>query len=597
MNQSKQQSYKIKQTEKKSDRFNRLDLALLLAWFTIGMVLRFTNLSAKPASSIEIATLGFSLGHSFTQIPLDQLISEATLLTPLQLDATINSADVIQRLFTESTHPPLYFWLTHWWIKLFTADGELVSLGIGRSLSAIFGGLAIPAIFGLSWLTFCPSEPNQVNKNHQQHRLISHLAAGLMAFSPYGIYLAQEARHYTLSILWIIASLSCMIVAIKQIYHHRSIPWWISPLWIIINSLGIATHYFFALALVAEGLVIVGFGFWQHQTAKKFNWHDWLPIIMAGLGSLAGSLVWLPIASNISSNELTDWIATGYDLDEIWQPIPRLFAWMITMVILLPFEGVPTAIAIASGIIALLALIWAIPALIQGYKLLLTHNSPFQSFALALLTAYGIAAIFIYLLLVYGYGRDISLAARYHFIYFPGGILILAAILAKLWSTSSLTKLINHQYRWLYGAGKRVVIIVLLMSFFGSLTVINNFGYQKSRQANRLVKHIQARANVPIIVVTTYETLSELRELIAFAFAWEQNSSLTTKPAQFLLLERNENHDAKLNAILAMQSKPLELWGVNLRDNEAALNQINCLKDHEAKLPNSGYKNRVYYCK
>ena len=597
MNQSKQQSYKIKQTEKKSDRFNRLDLALLLAWFTIGMVLRFTNLSAKPASSIEIATLGFSLGHSFTQIPLDQLISEATLLTPLQLDATINSADVIQRLFTESTHPPLYFWLTHWWIKLFTADGELVSLGIGRSLSAIFGGLAIPAIFGLSWLTFCPSEPNQVNKNHQQHRLISHLAAGLMAFSPYGIYLAQEARHYTLSILWIIASLSCMIVAIKQIYHHRSIPWWISPLWIIINSLGIATHYFFALALVVEGLVIVGFGFWQHQTAKKFNWHDWLPIIMAGLGSLAGSLVWLPIASNISSNELTDWIATGYDLDEIWQPIPRLFAWMITMVILLPFEGVPTAIAIASGIIALLALIWAIPALIQGYKLLLTHNSPFQSFALALLTAYGIAAIFIYLLLVYGYGRDISLAARYHFIYFPGGILILAAILAKLWSTSSLTKLINHQYRWLYGAGKRVVIIVLLMSFFGSLTVINNFGYQKSRQANRLVKHIQARANVPIIVVTTYETLSELRELIAFAFAWEQNSSLTTKPAQFLLLERNENHDAKLNAILAMQSKPLELWGVNLRDNEAALNQINCLKDHEAKLPNSGYKNRVYYCK
>mgnify|MGYP001791864604 FL=1 len=225
----------------KSDRFSYLDLWLLLVWFTIGMVLRFTNLGDKPASSIEIATLGFGLGNGFSQIPLDKLISGETLLSPLKLDPTINSVDVLHRLFAESTHPPLYFWLTHWWIRLFTHSGELVSLEVGRSLSAIFGGLSIPAIFGLSWLTF-----NDIGAS--KHRLTAHLTAILMAFSPYGIYLAQEARHYTLSILWIIASVSCLILAIKCLYRHCKIPWWIVPVWIVINILGIATHYFFSLA-------------------------------------------------------------------------------------------------------------------------------------------------------------------------------------------------------------------------------------------------------------------------------------------------------------------------------------------------------------
>ncbi len=569
------------------------------------MMLRFYHLEDKPASSIEIATLGFSLGHGFSQIPLDRIILASTLLSPLKLDLTINSADVINRLFAESTHPPLYFWLTHWWIGLFTNDGELVSLKVGRSLSAIFGGLAIPAIFGLSWLTFCSLGKYPIAKLN--HRLTAHIAAIMMAFSPYGIYLAQEARHYTLSILWIIASISCLIVAIKHLYHYCKIPWWISPIWIVVNSLGIATHYFFSLALILEGFVIVGFWFWQRTYGEdKLSFNYWLPIIIAGLGTLAGCLVWLPVASNISSNELTDWIETGYDLDEIWQPIPRMLAWSITMVMLLPIEGVPIAIAICSGIIILLSLVWSIPALIRSYKSL--NNQ----FAIVLLTGYGFGAIILYLALIYGYGKDVSLAARYHFVYFPVAILILAAILAQLWHLKESTN--NHRFtalkrrclpvtafrgqkKWFDGSGKKVVAVILLMSFLGSLTVVNDFGYKKSRHSNRLAEHIYTSTTVPVIVATTYETLSELRELIALALALETNprSSKENEP-QFVLVQRNEQHDANLNAVLLSQSKPLDLWGVNLRANESNLNQINCIKDDEARLSDAGYKNRVYHC-
>jgi len=78
----------------------------------LGAILRFTNLDMKPASSIEIATIGYSLGHGFSAIPLDQLLSMETLLAPLKFEQTIGYGEVFTRLQLESTHPPLYFWLT-----------------------------------------------------------------------------------------------------------------------------------------------------------------------------------------------------------------------------------------------------------------------------------------------------------------------------------------------------------------------------------------------------------------------------------------------------------------------------------------------------
>lgn len=575
--------------QKSKNCFSHTDLWLLVGWFVLGITLRFSNLGIKPASSIEIATLGFSLGNGFSEIPLDQLVSGTTLLSPLRLDAAISSADVVHRLFTESTHPPLYFWITHWWIKLFTPNGELVSLHVGRSLSAVFGGLSIPAVFGLSWLTFKDSKTSK-------HRLIAHLAAILMALSPYGIYLAQEARHYTLSILWIIASLSCLIAAIKHLYQAKKIPWWIILIWVVVNSLGIATHYFFSLAIATEGLIVVGFGFWQHRNKEyKLSFNHWLPIVVAGLGTLVGCLVWLPVASNISSNELTDWIATDYDLDGIWQPVPRMLVWLITMAVLLPVEGVPLAIAIVSVIIILLGLIWLIPSLTKGYKSLLNSS---QSFPTILLSGYGVGSIFLYLLLIYGYGKDVSLAARYHFPYFPVAILLLAAIFAQLWQTTSTMKLSRSWHKWFFVGGKQTVAILLTVSLLSSITTVNDFGYRKSRQANRLAAHIQASDNIPVIIGSTYETLSELRELIALALAFEtgSRSGKILKP-QFVLVQRNDFHDSNLRTILLSQPKPLDLWGVNLRANEPDLNQINCIKDDDARLSDAGYKNRVYHCR
>lgn len=573
-----------------------LQLLLLVGWLVLGLGLRFGNLAAKPASSIEIATIGFSLGHGFSHIPLNQVIDASTLLSPLRLDSTINPGDVLQRLITESTHPPLYFWLTFWWTKLFAEDGALVSLTIGRSLSAILGGLAIPAIFGLSWVTF-------------RSKLIAHLAAALMAVSPYGIYLAQEARHYTLTILWIIASLTCLILATQCIQRRISLPAWLGCIWIVVNSLGIATHYFFALALGAEALTIIGFWWWdfKRKEGTQFSFSYWRIIGVVGLGTLVGCLVWLPVARGISSNELTNWIQTNYDLEHIWQPIPRLMAWLITMVMLLPIEGTSTLIVVISALVVLLLLIWLIPALIRGVQLSL-HSELEQKLRLPLkiLLGYFLGAMIIFLMVIYGLGKDVSLAARYHFVYFPVVLVLVAVALANIWQMSQPTALTKTKHHWFYAEGKKVAIVMLLMGLIGSLTVINNYGFQKSRHSNKLAKHIQASLTVPTIVATTYETSSQLRELIALALSFKRVNSQTKSFSpkenmpQFLLVQQTppleDTSWAPLLEIVRSQPKPFDLWGINLKVDSEDLSQLNCLKDSSLKLSNSGYKNRLYHC-
>ena len=174
------------------------DWVLLGLWMIVGGFLRFTNLSAKPPWTDEFATMVFSLGNDFRSVPLNQVISLDTLLQPLRVNGDAGISNVVSLLLQEDNHPPLYFVLVHLWVKLFQNVGEYVDVGVMRSLPAFLGILSIPGVYFLGKIAF-------------RSRLVGQISASLMAVSPFGIFLAQEARHYTLSILFVIASLLCLI--------------------------------------------------------------------------------------------------------------------------------------------------------------------------------------------------------------------------------------------------------------------------------------------------------------------------------------------------------------------------------------------------
>lgn len=562
----------------------RGDILLLLFWIILGLILRFTNLAEKSPSSTEISTLGFSLGNGFLGVPLNQLISLDTLLSPLQFTQNTNTGDVIDRLMSESNHPPLYFILTHFWLQLLSQPGDIVSLEMGRSLSAILGTMAIPAIFCLSLLAF-------------QSRHVSHISAALMTVSPYAIYLSQEARHYTLTILWLIASLACLVLAAKSIYQQKLLPAWVGCSWVIVNGLGMATHYFFSLALCAEGLVIAGLWLRDCYLGQKkylsknnpFNFAlrgSWWRIYGIAIGTAIACLVWLPVLLHIPNTDLAQWngeLETSYELGEIWQPLPRFLAWWITMVFLLPVEGVNTVIIIISALVILAVLLWVIPGIIRGFRYQIQTES--SCLSLQVLGGFVISAIFIFLVIIYGLGKDLSLAARYHFVYFPALITVLGVTLAPVWNQN------------IKPFGKKIVIVVLLLGFLGSLTVIYNYGYQKSRRSDLLVNDIQTYSEKPAVIAMTYNTHAELRALIGLGVEFQRQASTVTQNTQFLLIQDNTNYPQiktltnQLNSI----QQPLDLWAVNLKIDREQIEALNCLRD-EDKPKINGYRVRLYHC-
>ncbi|WRH67723.1 MAG: glycosyltransferase family 39 protein [Planktothrix sp. GU0601_MAG3] len=553
---------------------------LLLFWVGLGILFRFMGLGNKSASSIEISTLVFSLGHGLKTIPLDQIISADILLSPLRFKTASQPLDVIYHLFSESNHPPLYFLLNHFWMNLFSKEGELVSLTVARSLSSILGILSIPAIFSLSYFAF-------------RSLIFAQITAALIAISPYGIYLSQEARHYTITILFIIASLGYLVKAIRSLEGEKYLSIIQVMGWIIVNGLGIASHYFFIVLLGAEGLVVAGF--WLKDWRNKLGLFRtaWLRIYAVIFGTLISGLVWIPILQSIPNDQLTDWIETQFKGLGFIEPLFRLFAWLITQILLLPIEGTPIIITAISALILLTVFVWITPGIIQGIRLNLQSSETqletqiFGGILISILT--------LFLIIIYGLQKDVSLAARYQFVYFPVFILILGSGLGVIWKQP---KTLN--YSWvslppiLQANGKKIVIVTLIMGCLGALTVGGNYGFQKSQGSDRLASYIINEAQTPVVIAMTQRTHAETRSLMGLGLEFKRQKAKNLP--EFMLVKKTDNPSPALANSLTKIKRPFELWTVNLKDN-TDFSQFRCQQDPRPQPKFNGYRYRRYYCR
>ncbi len=531
-------------------------------WLLVGIGLRLTQLTSKPPWTDEFSTLVFSLGNSFRPVPLDQAIALDVLLQPLQPNPAAGITEVIQHLLTESNHPPLYFILAHWWMQLWLPDSVgLVSLWAARSLSALLGAASIPAIYGLSWLAF-------------RSRLVSQLAAAMMAVSPYNIFLAQEARHYTLAILWVIASLSCLVIATRYIQHRTPLPVWVVVSWVGVNILGISTHYFFSFALCAEAVVLLALR-WHRREGKS----PWWQIYVVAAGTIMGGLVWLPVfLQNSYGGELTEWIQSGDRTGLAWlNPIFQAVAAWLTMLSLLPVEASALPLVIASGSVMMLFFLWALPILSSGFKTQL--KQPVTRLMVQVFAGVVCSVITLFFFFTYTLGIDLTRGARYNFVYFPAVIVLLGASLAVCWNTPS---------------GKTSVTLIWLMGLVSGLTVVCNLGYQKYYRPDLLVQLIQNESQSPILIATTHKTHVQTGEMMGIA----REFRLSTLPAtpQFLLAHQDQDPNtstAALQKTLNQLSQPLDLWLVNFHA-PAQLN--NCVADPQSLPPVDGYNYQLYKC-
>ena len=608
---------------------------LLLVWITIGAALRFFELTGKPPWTDEFATLVFSLGNSFKTVPLDQAISLDTLLAPLRPNPSAGASAVIHHLITEDHHPPLYFVLAHWWMQLFPASGGYVSLWAARSLPALFGVASIPAAYALGLLAF-------------RSRLVGQLAAAMMAVSPFGIFLVQEARHYALGILWVIASLCCLVVAVQYLNRQKPLPIRIALCWVVVNSLGIATHYFFSLTLCAEAIALIGFWILGSPLAEGLRKlfpiapypqrgphhpHSSLPLIPRGdptiptthcswwriyavaAGTFIGCLVWIPVWQASYDSQMTQWIMTSDRtiLTEI-NPIFQAIAAWITMLCLLPVEAPSLVVVMASGAVMLVFLIYALPILVRGFKALLEQSE--TRLITGVLGGFVIGAIALFFAITYFLGTDLTRGARYNFVYFPAVPVLLAAALSISWNATNArnTKLnadflasLRENTKRFKTTGTLAVMLVWLMGLLSGITVVSNLGYQKYYRPDLLLPVIQQASSMPVLIATTHNTLVQTGEMMGLAWEFKRATQLQKSLVnpKFLLAHQAEAQcqgtacpaATTLQRALAQLPRPLDLWLVNFKA-PIQPEPPNCFAEDTSQYQTSvnGYSSRLYHC-
>jgi uncharacterized membrane protein len=163
--------------------------------------------------------------------------------------------DTLAALSGSPEHAPLYFLMARSWLQVF---GH--SIATIRSLSAIFGILALPAMYWLAWELF-------------QSQRVSWAATLLLAVSPFHVLYAQEARQYSLWTVTILVSSALLLRALRQNTRLNWIGYALSV------AVGLYTHTFTALILVGHGIYV---GFIQRFALKR---------MAAYLGATIGGIV------------------------------------------------------------------------------------------------------------------------------------------------------------------------------------------------------------------------------------------------------------------------------------------------------------------
>lgn len=518
----------------------------LLGAIAIGAGLRFWHLDAKPLWLDEVITAIFSLGLTYDDVPLETLFSHTVLEQIFTLQPTTTCPEILHTVSTQSVHPPLFFCLMHRWLQMVAPLGQSWIWEL-RALPAIFGVTAIAALYLLNRRAFSPKA--------------GLAGAGLIAVSPFAVYLSQEARHYTLPMLLIILALVCLVEMQRDIEQTRPFRPLIWLGWIAINGINFYVHYFSLIAFTAQAATLLGVSLWRRRTVPRFYWGA---IALAVTGVLLSYLPWLPtLLSHINRPE-TEWIASARTswLEQL-APLVQLAAAWVMMVVLLPVEQQPIWVIIPSALLMLVFVVWLVRISLQGFRQLWRQTET-RSGALTL-TSFTVCVVVQYLGIVYILGKDITTVPRYNFTYYPAICALLGASLVNL-PHSIATISPESAKRW--WTAWRFPGSVALVSLISCLFLGLGLTFHKPYYPDRIAHNFLQETDKPVMVVSSYDTYLEVA--LGLSFDLEVHQQLLANPAHnpniyFGFWSRRPDYNRfwqQLSQTAPPISLPLNLWVV-----------------------------------
>ncbi|MEM9948291.1 MAG: hypothetical protein AAF810_19825 [Cyanobacteria bacterium P01_D01_bin.36] len=576
----------------------------LAGLFVIALLVRLMLLTSKSAWMDETSTMIFSLGNYSRLIPTNRIISLAEMVRPLQLTSGATAQDAALNLLAENNHPPAYFVIAHWWMMLFhrltgqSADGTDISLWGARALPALFGALAVPATYLLALFSLRDSR----NRNdatdiapgaaEQQARLGGLLCAALMSVSPFSVFLSQEARHYTLAILTIIGSLCFFVLALKAVWYRRLLPWMAVLGWVVVNTFGIAVHYFSALACLSQGLVLLIL-LVSRSRQEKSVWRSgpWVRIYVAAVGTLAGALIWLPTLLTFYGSPQTTYIASTTRNLKFWiDPIVQsIVGWLYGIIapVTSGFGWINmTAIVLSCVLLLLFYLPWLVANLIPAAKF--QWQKSYIRPGLVAIGGFFLMANLVYFLICYVVGFDITRGHRYTFAYYPSLVLLVGSFLVPFWQFSTVessSKFARVKLPFLkrFVSGRAFVLTLLVVGFLGTQTVVFDRSHLKFYKPDVFIDFVQSESTYPV-VMGAFQRVGDqpsVLNITLISAAWEvqrqQVKSKTDGEAfewasepRFFLIEDNSTLEddpvALFEELITELPRPFDVWALSSRD-------------------------------
>lgn len=225
------------------------DVALLVIVFA-GLLLRVVSLTTQSLSPDEI----FSVVLARTTV--SQIVQDTA----------------------KDVHPPLYYLALHSWSYLFSTSEFAVRLP-----SVIFGVAAIPVIYLLGCSLF--------------DKQVGLASAFILAFSPFNITYSQEARMYSLMLLFTLVSMYFFV----RLLERRS--YWVSAGYVLSTALLLYTHVLGLAVLVAQNIfVVLVVLLSRERTVGLKSWvvHQALIIVLF--------IPWVGIEINASQRAIKPWL-------------------------------------------------------------------------------------------------------------------------------------------------------------------------------------------------------------------------------------------------------------------------------------------------
>jgi uncharacterized membrane protein len=549
-----------------------LNSVTIFLMIVVGAAIRFYNLTLKVIWTDEVASIVYGLGNSFKDVPLNKIIDLATLLKPLEINDHHGLIDVLKYGFFEDFVPPLHFILLHTWILLFKTSDKLVSVFTARSLSVYLSIIAIPSMYWLAKSLF------------KTNRVVWLFSSLLITLSPYSIALAQDVRHYSLAIVFVILSLATFYYITEQVIYFNSLPIATICLLIGLNFLGIACHYFFIVVLISEvfALVILSLQY-------KFKLIVTKVFIVAFINLVTG-LAWLPVYFlNDARNDLTAWLPDISKIDGLASLLLQPIVSSITMFFLLPVESSNVITIIMLDVIMLSTIFFVFLLIRESRNVLNIKRDQIHFFPIKFLTIYLSSSIIILIFICCFFKKNFLIAHRYHFVFFPALIILLSYFICR----SFEDKYPYIKIKSMLIRRSLILSIFISIVFSSSLCVINNLSFLKASRADMMAEVINASFSHNTLIVTTHKTLNDTSNLIALG--WQFIDDSHEKIAPRFLLDQSLNHDASdttLQDILKTATHNTSLWLINY-DGDIEIG--NCsLKRNDTHI--NGYHYKYYYC-